>query len=473
MLRRSPCLAAALIFSLAAPSHASEPHVAFELVPGAFLGAPLYARFVFSGPTSEAAASFVRNCPGYAIDERAGAEFFVPREIGNVTIAAAGEGLAALLVETPDGLFQCARLGDNGIAVIQLGALAPGRYRLLPTGASAQALEGRVIIADRPTSPVELLGFDVARLGPPRFGRHLVLPHESRQVLAEGAAVVGETAFAPVDPAAFCPGYGRLDAADVVVSLAEPAARLSFYALSEMDLTLAVTLPDGRWLCNDDSFGLNPAVTAEPAPQGDYLIFVGTFAERAEATFTLFAGAGYPLWSEGGEPAGPPRLGSTVFQPEPGQNWQLLARGPVRAEHPFSELSIPDFCPGYTGAEGPDLVVTLPRQHAQPLSFYALSGADTVLAVQGPDGTWLCDDDSFMANPGVTFPQAIAGEYRVWVGGFEAGTVGAFALFAALSEPNWSQAAQAALAAETEPAVGRVGFTVASTDLRIILDLRP
>jgi len=53
---------------------------------------------------------------------------------------------------------------------------------------------------------------------------------------------------------------------------------LSFYVDAREDTVLLVNTPDGAWHCNDDSQGLNPAVTFDTPLAGQYDIWVGTYA---------------------------------------------------------------------------------------------------------------------------------------------------------------------------------------------------
>ena len=55
---------------------------------------------------------------------------------------------------------------------------------------------------------------------------------------------------------------------------------------SDADTTLAVRAPNGEWLCNDDSNGLNPMVSWEHPRSGRYQIWVGTFGEPGEEPVT-------------------------------------------------------------------------------------------------------------------------------------------------------------------------------------------
>lgn len=58
----------------------------------------------------------------------------------------------------------------------------------------------------------------------------------------------------------------------------------------DTDLTVAVRMPDGTVLCNDDSgdprFSLNPAIDF-PAEAGEVEVFVGTYGDREGARYQL------------------------------------------------------------------------------------------------------------------------------------------------------------------------------------------
>ena len=67
------------------------------------------------------------------------------------------------------------------------------------------------------------------------------------------------------------------DAPDVrVVLQGTGSAELRIDVTSAADTTLIVELPNGDWMCDDDSVGLNPAA-ALPAAAGVYDIWVGTY----------------------------------------------------------------------------------------------------------------------------------------------------------------------------------------------------
>ena len=93
-------------------------------------------------------------------------------------------------------------------------------------------------------------------------------------------------------------------------------------------------------------------------------------------------------------------------------------------------------CSGFITNAAPTAVVRL--DGAGPLSVYATSDTDTTLLVSDPAGRWHCSDDAEGSNPAVTFAQAEAGAYAVWVGTFSPEAAGAPArLLAVRGTPRW------------------------------------
>ncbi len=63
---------------------------------------------------------------------------------------------------------------------------------------------------------------------------------------------------------------------------------LRFYATADLDTTLIVRTPTGELLYNDDANGVDPAVTASPAPAGAYQVWSGVHeGPRVPANVTL------------------------------------------------------------------------------------------------------------------------------------------------------------------------------------------
>lgn len=471
---------AALSFSMSASAGLADDAAGFavELTPTTDYYTPLRVGVRVFGPAVEPAASFVRGCQGHVIAEGAAAAFEVTERMDTLIFTAAGEGLTSMVLGTPDGLYRCALVGDDGLAASQLGGVEPGRY-LVWLGADEGAQIGaRLFASSEPISAMELFGLDVAALGEPRAGQHVftATTETGRQELAMGATLHPDAPMAPLN-AEYCPGYGRFDAADAVLTLDASERMLSIFAQSDRDLTIAVRGPDGTVLCNDDSFGLNPAVTFNNAQAGDYTIFVGAFSQGGSASYDLFASQGGPAFTDATlDLSAPPRLGEAQFGGEGDSGSRLLGTGPVVAVDSLDALPTGDYCPGYTGIDAADMVVTL--ESGQPLfSLYAMSQTDLVMAARGPDGFWLCNDDSYGLNPAVEFHDAVAGEYHVFVGAYSQGATGEFNLYAALGQPEWDGAQAAsgggALDPAAEPAVGTVDFGPQTRiDPRIIFDVQ-
>lgn len=77
---------------------------------------------------------------------------------------------------------------------------------------------------------------------------------------------------------------------DAVLRLAEAEAALHIRASAAADTTLVVIGPDGALACDDDTYGLDPAVAVAPAPAGDYAIWVGIFSGAGGGSATLEIG---------------------------------------------------------------------------------------------------------------------------------------------------------------------------------------
>jgi len=68
-------------------------------------------------------------------------------------------------------------------------------------------------------------------------------------------------------------------------------------------------------------------------------------------------------------------------------------------------------------AEAPDVDLYYDGNGARTLYIYAVASEDVTLLVNLPDGTWVCDDDSYGdRDPILVIPKADSGLYNVWVG---------------------------------------------------------
>ncbi|MCC6001494.1 MAG: hypothetical protein JJU19_11615 [Pararhodobacter sp.] len=476
LMLSTACALLLLPFSATAPV-AQEAGFAVQLSAPDRFTSPRADVQVF-GQTVESAGAYVRGCGGYVAQESAAAVFDLIDRLPELAFTAAGEGLAGMVLGTPDGLYRCALSDDSRMVSAQIANATPGRYRVwVATEEEGAELDARLVAADRAIPGLELFGLDVSALNAPRAGRHVfaATADSGRQVLTDAGTLFPETPMRPLNPE-YCPGFGRFDAADAVLTLDAPESLFSIFAMSPRDLTLAVVAPDGSVSCNDDTFGLHPAVSFENAQPGDYQIFVGAFSQGGTAQYELFASQGGPAFVDVQFDVGAaPRHGHATLDSDLGGRAQQLATAQVVSRDPFSALPIGSYCPGYTGIDAPDLVLTLDAPERQ-FSLMALSQTDLVMAVRLPDGSWACNDDSYGLNPGITLNDAPAGDYMIYVGTFGQGRSGEFGLFASLGQQNWQDAegggADDRLRPDAEPAVGYIDFGPQTRDdPRIVFDV--
>lgn len=73
-------------------------------------------------------------------------------------------------------------------------------------------------------------------------------------------------------------------------------------------------------------------------------------------------------------------------------------------------------CRGYI-ANAPDVRLNF-RPGSLPLIISVASSADTTLVINGPNGSWYCDDDGGAngLNPAIRFNNPQAGQYDIWIG---------------------------------------------------------
>lgn len=75
----------------------------------------------------------------------------------------------------------------------------------------------------------------------------------------------------------------------VTLSFTAYGGPLIISAYSEMDTSLVVQAPNGRWYCNDDTEGLNPRVNWNTAQSGTYRVHVGAVSDSAQGVPVVVA----------------------------------------------------------------------------------------------------------------------------------------------------------------------------------------
>jgi len=111
---------------------------------------------------------------------------------------------------------------------------------------------------------------------------------------------------------------------------------------------------------------------------------------------------------------------SAGFTPDP-HRVNLTAGGSIDA---YTETDLPAACVGDI-SNAPDYEVTY-SAGSLPLVFRTRSSTDTTLIINGPDGRWYCDDDSWGdGDAEVRFNKPSSGTYDIWIGTFNGGTASA------------------------------------------------
>ena len=75
---------------------------------------------------------------------------------------------------------------------------------------------------------------------------------------------------------------------DYIVNYSNAASFLRFFVRSGGDTTLVINDANGNWHCNDDSSGLNPMVSINNPPSGQYDIWVGSYRSGENLSSQLF-----------------------------------------------------------------------------------------------------------------------------------------------------------------------------------------
>lgn len=105
---------------------------------------------------------------------------------------------------------------------------------------------------------------------------------------------------------------------------------------------------------------------------------------------------------------------SAGFTPDP-YRVQVTAGGNVDGGR------LPGSCTGNI-SDAPDFELTY-AAGSLPLVIRTVSNVDTTLIINGPNGNWYCDDDSFGdGDAEVRFDRPESGTYDVWIGTFNGGT---------------------------------------------------
>ncbi|MCA9533910.1 MAG: hypothetical protein KC593_09530 [Myxococcales bacterium] len=247
------------------------------------------------------------------------------------------------------------------------------------------------------------------------------------------------------------------------------------------DTTIMIQTPQNTVLCNDDTYGLNPAVEQAWGP-GLYRIWVGSYQQGTSVPYSLKLTeiASVVPGSSQGQGVGPqpmpidPRVNPNPNpqpNPQPAQGLTMTvdamqgngtpgwidarlrpdpavlegaAGGTIRAQ----EAAEPS-CRGFVQSI-PDHILYV-QGRARYLRLYVEASEDTTMVIRTPDGRWLCDDDGGgNLQPMLEQESWAPGQYLVWIGTYSARGTGTvpYRLMATRQQPA---------AARPEPAPRRGG----------------
>jgi serine protease Do len=207
------------------------------------------------------------------------------------------------------------------------------------------------------------------------------------------------------------------------------------------DAALVIRDPNGNYRCNDDSYGVrNPTIDIEPAPAGDYNVWVGARTERVFGDLyvttrgditprslglniplltpsPVIAPTATPIPATALNPTLPASSGTddltAGFLPDP--YYRIVFGGGALDA---AESTVGDECFGYA-AGAPVFRLNWSGSSTRLRFLFAPfdDAADGALIVLDPEGAWHCNRDfaGGYARPQVEFVNPLAGTYTVWV----------------------------------------------------------
>ncbi|MCB9662191.1 MAG: hypothetical protein R3B40_31095 [Polyangiales bacterium] len=221
------------------------------------------------------------------------------------------------------------------------------------------------------------------------------------------------------------------------------------------DTTIMIQTPQNTVICNDDTYGLNPAVEQAWGP-GMYRIWVGSYQQGTAVPYSLkLTEIPSVVPGSSGQQVGPQPM---PIQPNPNPNpgptphpgpgptpqpagltmtvdamqgngtpgWidarlrpdpavlEGAAGGTIRAQ----DAAEPS-CRGYVQSI-PDHILYV-QGSARYLRLYVEAAEDTTMVIRTPDGRWLCDDDGGgNLQPMLQQDSWPPGQYLVWIGTYSA-----------------------------------------------------
>lgn len=228
-------------------------------------------------------AGFIPQAPHFVI------ETTTPFAFLRIAVGSRGED-STLVVQRADGSVLC-NDDAQGLEPMVEGSFPVGRHRVwVGTYSQGARFPFRLGVS-------ELRNFTNASLsdgpppGPPPEtpGGMEVANFAVRAGFTPDPLVYAGTAGGAVDASewsAGCAGFVSAEPTHVLHATSRfPLLRL--VVTSNVDTTLVVRRPDGTYVCNDDSEGLNPALDLQGVEEGAYKIWIGTYTQGQRGPYAL------------------------------------------------------------------------------------------------------------------------------------------------------------------------------------------
>lgn len=255
------------------------------------------------------------------------------------------------------------------------------------------------------------------------FGSRMVSPGFTPDPMEISVVSGGSVDISSLDIGIGCVGYAT-EQPDYILNLSDASTQLSIFFEGDGDTGLVINAPDGTWHCNDDAVGLDPMVTFDGARSGQYDIWVASYSSSESISGTLSiteldygpGGASMEDLVIGGDQGTFGRTSlSPGFSPDP-YTVSVTSGGSVDTS---LVDDLPFACTGYVTSQ-PDFILDY-ASGGTLLHVYVEGDGDTALIINGPDGSWHCNDDTNGVDPRVTFKAPQAGQYDIWVASFFSG----------------------------------------------------
>lgn len=396
------------------PAENAARYQSFALSPG-FVPDPAIGRGLAGGAVNAASLGPVAGgeCIGM-VDARPDHTVKLSTDFGYLRFGITSEADTSLAIRRPDGSFLCDD-DTHGLNPEVAGRMSAGDYQIF-IGAIGQADDRsyRLELSERPVNaaPPQNTGSPSAEAN---FAALTLSPNFTPDPATVGGLAGGNIdASAITGSTAGCAGKIS-NRPDHILTLGGHFSTLYLGVNSEADTSLIIRRPDGSFVCNDDTVGLNPRISGTFAA-GTYQVYVGSLASGNPSYNLLASELSYGIPSP--EPAPTPTPGGSYqsfslrpgFSPDP-----TVGTGTAGGSRDASTLggSPTGPCAGNIDTS-PDHRVTLQSSFSY-LKFSASSPIDTSLVILGPAGSRYCNDDSDGLDPVVegAFP---AGEYEVYIG---------------------------------------------------------